>query len=141
MAISMTLVAARIDSLESGFAGGHLLAAGQRFTRGALDFCGDFGLELTELALGDAFFFEILLVQPDRVAFAPGGKQIGGKRFPRFALVVCRVPSHAKRLGNEQRRSLSIATPPGRDSCSRMGVEDVVAEIGRASCRERVSIS
>src|SRR5690242_20818402 len=53
----------------------------------------------------------------------------------RSPLVVRRVPAHAKRLGDEERRSLSAAAPVGSQLRGGIGVEHIVAVERRSQNR------
>src|SRR2546421_6377088 len=132
IAITVVLIAARINPRECTFAGRHAVTARQRFGRCPLDVIRDLRFDVSQLLRRDPVFLEILFVQTDRVALAPCGKQLRRKRFTRFALVMGRMAAHAKRFRDQQGGTLPIATPVSRNSCSRVGVQHVVAIESRA---------
>ena len=55
---------------------------------------------------------QILLVQTNRIAFAPVRKQLSRKRFPRLRFVVCGVTTHTKSIDEYQRRTAATASTP-----------------------------
>src|SRR2546426_371525 len=130
--ITARLIAARIHSLEGGDALRHVVAARQRRGGRLFDLIRDFGFDRREHGRGDALLLQVLLVQADRIAFAPCGKQIGRKRFPRLALIVGRVSAHAERFSEKQRRSVACAAACGGDPGRGIRVEHVVAVERRA---------
>src|SRR2546426_1211697 len=110
---------------------GHLRTARPRYLRRPLHQGRHRSLHLAQLLRRASLFLQVLLVQADGVALAPGLEHLGGERLPRLTLVVRRVPAHAERLGDKHGRALTIAAARGREPGGGVGVEHVVAvELG-----------
>src|SRR5438105_5454607 len=127
MATTAMLITVRIHSSEGSCALRHFVAARQRGGRRLLDQLRDLSFDTRKRRRGHAFFLEVLLVEADRVALAPCGKQIGRKRFARLALIVRRMTAHPKRFSNEQCWALAGAAARRRDPRRGVGVEHIVA--------------
>src|SRR2546421_2042594 len=127
MATTAMLMTVRIHSSEGSCALRHFLAARQRGDGRLLDLLRDLGFDIRKRRRGHAFFLEVLLVETDRVALAPCGKQIGRKRFARLALIVRRMTAHPERFSNEQCWALAGAAARRRDPRRGVCVEHIVA--------------
>src|SRR5437588_1448262 len=108
----------------------HFLPARQRCRGRALHLLCDLDLYFLESLCADALLFQVLLIQADRIALAPFGKELGRKRFPSFALVVRGMAAHPERFRDQQRRPIAGTTPLGGDSCGCVRVEHVIAVEG-----------
>src|SRR2546428_4381340 len=76
---------------------GHLLTARQRFLRRPLHLGRHRSLHLAQLLRRASLFLQVLFVQADGVALAPGLEHLGGERPPPLPLVVPGVPAPSER--------------------------------------------
>src|SRR5256712_1867944 len=106
---------------------GHLRTARQRFLRRPLRQGRHRSLHLAQLLRRASLFLQVLLVQADGVALAPGLEHLGGEPLPLLTPVVRRVPAPAERLGVKHGRALTTAAAPGREPAGGLSVAASVA--------------
>src|SRR4029077_16045637 len=116
-----------VHAVERRLPDRHPVAALQGLFGGAVDLPGHPRLDFLETRRRVPVLLEVLLVQPDRIALPPRLEEAVGEGLARLPLVVRRVPAHAKRLGDEERRSVAATATVGGQLGRRVGIEHVVA--------------
>src|SRR3989441_2880661 len=106
---------------------GHLLTARQRFLRRSLHLGRHRSLHLAQLLRRASLFLQVLLVQADGVALAPGLEHLGGGRLPRPPPGARGGPAPAGRLRDKHGRPLTIAAARRPQPGGGVGGQDVVA--------------
>src|SRR5207237_3826018 len=122
----------RIHSIQRALSLRHLLATRDRLFGSLRYLRRHVSLDLSELLRLDALLLQVLLIQADRIALAPGAKQLGRERFPGLALVVRGMAAHPERFRDQQRRPIA-RTKLLRGDALRRGLAQTAVSVAAGS--------
>src|SRR5688500_11840379 len=106
----------------------HLLApTRQRLLLRPLDIRLNLGFHIAQRGARNTFVDQILLVQPDWVSPPPPLEELGGERLARLGFIVRGMPTHAERLGHQQRGPIPPTAALDGEHRQGVRVEHVVA--------------